>query len=246
MAKTKLVNSISRSVDIMEIIAKGANRLQDICQVVGLNKSTTHRLLKSLTFSGLIFQNPINRQYYLGHMFLKLVSNPLVSHKMLTICAIDQLRRLRDLSGESAMIIIPNGTHRLVTKGISSNEKIAFFAADGDIEPIHVGSSGKLLLSQFKEKEYEKILRTLELKSFGPNTITDKDLLRQEVARIRIQKYAISSGEAYKGAVGISVPVENYVCPVALCLQGPEFRFNPIDFLEELRKSSDAISKNLK
>lgn len=60
------------------------------------------------------------------------------------------------------------------------------------------------------------------------------------------QKYAISIGEAHKGAVGISVPVRNYVCPVALCLLGPEFRFNSIDLLDELRKSGDLISKKLK
>jgi len=71
MPPTKPVNTIRRGAEILKILAEGCNRLEDIYPRAGLNKSTTHRLLKSLVSSGLAFQSPLNRNYYLGPLLLK-------------------------------------------------------------------------------------------------------------------------------------------------------------------------------
>ncbi len=245
MGKTKLIISINRAVKILELFAQGINRLEDIYPMIGLSKSTTHRLLKSLVSAGLAFQSPINRYYYIGHKFLRLASNPVVSHQMLVICAYKELERLQDLSGETSLVSVQSGINRLVVKEIPSRKKIAFFSGVGTVEPIYIGSSGKLLLSHLEEKDLEILLRSIDLRPIGPNTITNFDILRKEIKKIRNKSYATSRGESLPGAVGISVPVKNYICPVALSIFGPEFRFSPENFLEEMRKSSNQISKKL-
>ena len=246
MPTTKLVNTISRGAEILKILAEGCNRLEDIYPRVGLNKSTAHRLLKSLASSGLAFQNPLNRNYYLGPLFLRLSSNPAVSHQMLILSAIDELRRIRDGSGETAMIMIPNGTQRLVLKEVRSRQEIALSLGDGNTAPMAVGSSGRTLLSQYTDRELDKIFGKMDLNPVGWEAITDRILLKEEIDEIRKKGFGTSSGETHPDAAGISVPVTGYFLPVVLCVMGPKVRFNPTGILDRLREAADRISDTLR
>jgi len=243
MPPTKPVNTIRRGAEILKILAEGCNRLEDIYPRAGLNKSTTHRLLKSLVSSGLAFQSPLNRNYYLGPLLLKLSSNPAVSHQMLVLGSIEQLSKIRDDSGETAMIMIANGIQRLVLKEVCSKQEIALSLGDGNTAPMVVGSSGRTLLSQYTDNELKKILGKIDINPVGPNTIKDKILLKKEIDKIRKRGFGISSGETHPDAAGISVPVKGYFFPVVLCVMGPKVRFKPNGILNRLREAADTISE---
>jgi DNA-binding IclR family transcriptional regulator len=245
MPPTKPINTISRGAEILKILAEGCNRLEDIYPRVGLNKSTTHRLLKSLVSSGLSFQSPLNRNYYLGPLLLKLSSNPAVSHQMLVLGALEPLRKIRDDSGETAMIMIPNGSQRLVLKEMRSKQEIALSLGDGNTAPMVIGSSGRTLLSQYTDGELQKILEKINIISVGPETIRDQVLLQKEIDRIRKKGFGTSSGETHPDAAGISVPVKGYLFPVVLCVMGPKVRFKPMGILNLLQEAAERLSKTL-
>lgn len=246
MSPTKNVNTISRGAEILKILAEGSNRLEDIYPLARLNKSTTHRILKTLVSSGLAFQSPLNRNYYLGPLFLRLSSNPNVSHQMLILCSIEELTKLRDFSAETALIMIPNGDQRLVLKEVRSKQKIAFSLGNGSTTPIYVGSSGRILLSQYNNEDLNKILSKIDMDHVSPNTITDRNLLKKEIDKIRKKGFATSSGEQLPDSAGISAPVKGYFCPIALCVMGPKVRFKPTSALNQLRESANLISEKLK
>ena len=111
--------------------------------------------------------------------------------------------------------------------------------------PIYLGSAGKVLLAQMDENERDILLRAIDMVPRTPNTIVDREILKKELEKILRQGYATSFGESFSGGAGISVPVQNYVCPVALCISGPEFRFNPEDYFEEMKTSAERISHTL-
>jgi len=245
MPPTKIVNTISRGAEILKILAHGYNRLEDIYPRAGLNKSTTHRLLKSLVASGLAFQSPLNRNYYLGPLFLRLSSNPTVSHQMLILSSIDELRRLRDSSGETSLIIIPNGNQRLVLKEVRSTQTISLSLGDGNTAPMHVGSSARTLLSQYTDEDLNKILNKMNFVPVGSKNIKDKKLLKKEIDKIRKKGFGTSFGETHPDAAGISVPVKGYFIPVVLSVMGPKDRFKPISVLKELSETAIRISNKL-
>lgn len=246
MPKTKQINAIHRGVKVLNVLSQGINRLEDIYPRLGLSKSTTHRILISLTSAGLAFQDPVTRFYHIGPGLLKLASNPQISHHMLINCAQNELMRLNKLTQESALLILACGIQRLVVKEVPSVLDISFSFKVGHSMPLHVGSSGKVLLSMMDDKELEVVLQNLDLVSLGPNTITQEDVLRKEIELIRKQGYATSFGETQAGTAGISVPIKNYTGPVVLCVLGPEFRFSPTTYLEEIKKSTLRISNKLK
>lgn len=77
--KETAVQSIQRAADILNCISDNVNSVTDIAARCNLSKSTVHRLLKALSESSLVMQDPINHQYFLGDLIIKLISTPLTT-----------------------------------------------------------------------------------------------------------------------------------------------------------------------
>ena len=248
MAESQIINAIVRGSDVLQCLSEGIDRIADISQKLNLSKSTTHRLLKTLEVTGLAVQDPLRRRYCLGPRILQLASNPIIAHQNLIICAIEEMERLRDLTGETVGLQIPNGKTRIILEEILSSQQIKFFGGKGYSGCIYTGAAGKILLSQFEVNELKRLLANIELLPVGPNTITNEKALLEEINTIRMQGFATSLSENTPGGAAIAVPVKNYVCPVALGLIGPESRFLEIrmSFLPQMLKGAKNISAKLK
>lgn len=215
---TKKNNSISKAVDILRILSEGLNRVSDLSNKLNISKGTTHRILKSLEISRMVSQDPVTRRYYLGPLILDLASKPIIAHQDLVVCAFEDMKDLRDISRETVVLHIRIGIERICLEELQSFENIKYTAGKGFIAPIYTGSAGKVLLSELKEDELQLLVRNLHLAPIGPNTITDKQALLKELEKVRRQGYATSFGERVPGSASISVPIKNYVCPVAMSI----------------------------
>lgn len=242
-----MINSIYRSAEILKSIFNGVNRLTDISYNLNLNKSTTHRLLKALETSDLIIQDHLTRKYLPGHLILRLASNPISSHQLLIVSSYDEMVRLRDLTKESVVLHIAIGSKRICLEEVQTNEDIKYISGVGSVAPIYVGAGGKVLLSEMEKKDLELFLNSIKLLPVGRKTVIKREMLFKELEKIRKQGYATSRGERLYGGVAISVPIKNYVCPVALTILGPQFRFGAkiIDSLHDLKLSAKRISEKL-
>ena len=164
---------------------------------------------------------------------------------MLILSSIDELRKLKDFSGETCLLSIPVGNQRMMLKEVRSSQKIALSLGEGDLAPIYIGSSGRTLLSQYTDKELARIVGKISIVPVGPKTIKDVRSLRKEINKIRKKGFGTSYGETHPHAAGISVPVKGYFYPVALSVFGPEVRFKPMSILNELREAANRISDKL-
>lgn len=240
-----IVRSIVRVSDILKSLGDGAEMLTDISNRVTLSKTTTHRLLKTLEASGFVVQDPVTKRYYLGYMIVRLASSPTISHQRLIVYAFDEMKYLRDLSGETVVLQIKVGVERMVLEELPSNQHVRFTFGKGFVSPLYSGAGGKILFSQLPESERQIILNSTKLISTTTNKIIDKEALVNEVKKIRKEGYAVTFGETIEGSAGISVPIENYICPVALGIIGPADRFRKkmMNSLKELKESADRISR---
>jgi DNA-binding IclR family transcriptional regulator len=248
MKSPRLINSISRGAEVLISMSDGLDRISDISKRVGLSKSTVHRLLKSLEKSGFTVQDSLTHRYLLGPLILNLSSNPIVTHQYLILCAVEEMRRLRDLSRETVVLHIRAGMARICLEELQSLEDIKYTAGKGVTAPIYTGSAGKVLLAELGDDELQLLLNHLKLVRVGPNTITDRKILLKEVEKVRKQGYATSHHERLPDAASISVPIKGYPCPVALSVLGPESRFSQramSEVLKEMRTSAEGISLNL-
>ncbi len=244
----KNVNSVVRAGQILTCLSSGINRVSKISENLQLSISTIHRLLKTLENMGFAIQDSGSNSYYLGPAIFGLSKNLTESHQILISLALKHMEHLRDLSGETVSLSIRHGLQRIQLKELPSKKELKVAVGDNFAVPIYAGSAGKVLLSEQDEEELKPILERIELIGIGPNTITDKDTLLQELKKARRQGYATGHGEVINGAAAISVPVRDYFCPVALSVIGPEDRFLPnmMTILEELKNSAILISSKLK
>ena len=238
-----MVNSVYRAAEILNMLSVGKNRITDISKELSLSKSTTHRLLKTLEKCGFVVQDPSSHQYFLGHLIIKLSSNPLDTHQHLIVCAYEEMKKLKEISEETVALHIRVGTQRICLEEMQANQNIRYVIGKGSVSPIYAGSAGKILLSELTDHELNNLLKNIKLTRVGPNTITDRNNLVQELDKIKKQGYAISSGETLEGAISISVPIRGYFCPVALSIFGAKFRLGPriMDMKERMETSAKRI-----
>jgi DNA-binding IclR family transcriptional regulator len=238
-----MVNSVYRAAEILNLLSKRETRITDICKELSLSKSTTHRLLKTLENCGFVFQDPVSHRYFLGHLIIKLFSNPLTTHQNLIVCAYEEMKRLREISGETVTIHIRVGTQRICLEEMQAKQNIRYGVGKGSVSPIYAGSAGKILLAELTETDRNHLIQNIVLTPVGPHTITDRDRLLREIKKVRKKGYAISSGETLEGAISISVPIQGYFCPVALSIFGPKFRLEPL--IPGLKKEMEMSAKRI-
>lgn len=101
--------------------------------------------------------------------------------------------------------------------------------------PLHISAAGKAILAYLPEERRESILRN-DLVAFTDHTITDPDELRDELAEIRENKYAINQQESTRGLRAVGVPIEHESEGVigAISISGPIHRIKGDVLHEEM------------
>jgi IclR family KDG regulon transcriptional repressor len=240
-----MVNSVFRALDILKSLGDGLETLSDIAGNLNLKKTTTYRLLKALETSGFVVKDPITRHYYIGPAAISLAYIPGIAHQRLIVYSLDEMKYLQRLSGESVALWVKVGTQRTILEELPSNYNIRYTLGKGFSAPMHYGTGGKIMLSELPESERQMILNGTKLVT-RENEMVDKETLLSELKKIKQQGYVITIDETIEGAGGISVPIENYVCPAALSVFGPKERFRKdviMSLVKEIKESAERISR---
>lgn len=245
MSEQKKINTIIKAADILKILTRGINQSSIIATNLKLNRSTTHRLLKTLQAAELVVQDPITLRYSLGPLVHYLADYSSQYHHRLIFCALPDMERLRNITGETIVLAIRLGLRRIYLEELPSFHPLKYAAGKGYFPPIYAGATGKVLLSQMPPKDLSQLIDVISLEKVGPNTITNRNVLLKEIENIRNKGFAVSHSELVAGATSVAVPINNYSQPVAMCVLGPENRMvNRIDeIVRELHLSASAIEK---
>jgi IclR family KDG regulon transcriptional repressor len=241
------IKSIGKAVDVLKAISADKNKLSDISRELNIGKSTVHRLLQTLKDCGLVQQDIGNQKYYLGSLLFKLTSDALKAHQYLIYQAYPKMEYLRNLTGETISLDIKIGMEKIKLQQLLGTYNILFVGVPPYYEHLWSGSMGKALLAQLPEQELEIILNNVELLPLTPRTIIDKQVFKQEIAKVRQRGYATGFGETDLSIAGLSAPIENYFVSASLSIIGPLERLSSrmFDFVDELKKKAAEISQDL-
>ena len=242
------MNSIKRTAEVLKLLSEEPLRFTDIVRELKLTKSTAHRLLESLEQTDLIKKNPLTNRFHLGPLIAQVAASPINEHQHLITCCIEEIRRLRDRSGETANLQISMGTERMCLEEVLSTESIKYVSGKGSIYPIFVGSAGKMLLSMMRDKVITILMRKFSTVPTAPNPIKDTDALWKEIHLARRLGHSTSFGERIAGSASVAVPISGYVCPAVLNIMGPADRFTQ-DVIEtmvdEMKSSASKITQDI-
>lgn len=233
------VRSVSRALSILDCIAAngGQLNLSEIMNYTGLPKATAFRLIRTLENRQYLVHDTSRGKFRLGPRLIHL-GNLALDGTELRQVALPIMRSLREKSGETVTLFVRHGVWKVCIEKVESMHEIRRTAEIGKMLPVHVGASGKVLLSGLSSEELDVIIAQTGLPIMTVNTTTDPVVLRREIAEVAKEGCAISKGERETGAAAVGAPIRdhtNTIC-ASLNISGPLTRFpnNKIDLFKAL------------
>src|SRR6204780_4067643 len=171
--------------------------IADIADELGMSRSTTHRYVITLVALGYLEQGA-SRKYRLGLRVTDLGMSALNSTG-LREHAHPYLEELRQRTSYTASLGVLDGLDVLYVDRVRSfrrsQGKIDLNLHTGSRLPAYATAMGKLLLANLPEKEQRELIAQMKLSKRGPNTITSKKTLREELEEIQAAGFAVDDQE---------------------------------------------------
>jgi DNA-binding IclR family transcriptional regulator len=239
---------INRIAATLVGLSKGKNSVTEIADDCNFSISTAHRLLNVLLEPGFTIYDPTNHQYYLGPLISQLAENPDITHQFLLRATANEMKRLSSVTEETISLNMLLGIQLISLGLIQSKYSLRVQELDENdkgrpsLAPIAAGQN--VLLSQLDENKLNLILKSVKILD---DPLIDIEQVRKELKQTNEQGYAITRGLRIPDVMAISVPVKNYIWPLALTILGPVNRLERrvSTFTTELLTSADRISSNI-
>jgi DNA-binding IclR family transcriptional regulator len=180
--------------------AKRPMRLAEVAEDLGLPKSSVHRLLTELTELRIARRTP-DGLFALGPRLLSWGASAADSF-VISGVAEPWMHRLRDSTGESVHLYIRHGSNRVCLASVEGRAALRPVVPTGGLQPLGVGSSGKLLLA-FAPITVLQEVRAEAKKNRRP--VPDDE----ELAMIRETHWSVSIDEREKGLSGAATSIRD-------------------------------------
>lgn len=205
------VNSVDRALVILEYLGTQTKEVgvRELGQAIGLSKSSVHRILQTLRARGFVRWNPDNARYSLGMRAFEVGCGILRSMEAHAV-AKPYLEQLVSQLGETAFLGVIDDSELVYIDKIDGRRSVRMYADIGSRKPLHSTAIGKALLAHLDRAEIDRIIAARQLARYTKNTITDPEVLRQELDKIRRQGYAEDNEEMEDGLYCVGAPLFNY------------------------------------
>lgn len=227
--------AVQRAVSLLKLFSDTRPEwgLTEMARAAGLNKTTVYRLLTALASEGLVARSPAGETYRLGPEAIAMGARALRSNDLRTVSH-EYLTELARRSDETATVEVLVESEVLIVDEVHSRKWLHATPSVGTRWPAHATSTGKVLLAHLTEADRKAILR-VPLTQPARRTLTTLAALRDELARVRTQGFAVAIGELEDGYSAIGAPVRDHEGQVvaAVSLGGPSVRL-PQDRLKAL------------
>jgi IclR family pca regulon transcriptional regulator len=207
--------SLERGLSILSSFksARPLLGVSELAREIGLSRSTTHRYVATLAALGYLEQDQLTRRYRLGPRVLDLGFSAINSMELREI-SVPHLQRLSDETGHTVNMAILDGADVVYVERCRSSRQgqreIDLNLHVGSRLPAYCTSLGKVLLAYLSDEERDAVLEGVELTQRGPNTLTSRRTLENELEQVRRRGLAVNNEELAFGLRSIAAPVRGH------------------------------------
>lgn len=236
------VQSVERTFELLELMADagGEVALSDLAETSGLPLPTIHRIMRTLVSSGYARQQP-SRKYALGPRLIRLGET---ASRALGSWARPYLVELTEATGETSNMAVLDGEQIVYVAQAPSQHSMRMFTEVGRRVDAHATAVGKAILANLPDDEVTQLLSRARMRPQTERTITTVAAMREELARIRTEGYAMDDGEQEVGVRCYAVAVPAAPAGAAISISGPEGRMARIS-TEEVIPLMRRLARNL-
>lgn len=217
--------SLGRAVAVLRAVAaRPGSSASELARTSALPRSTVTRTLRTLADAGMVEEG--RGGWVIGDELIR-IAHAADPDRRLLEAAGPALERLRDETGESALLAVPRGRPGLrIVLQVDPSRHVGVANWVGVDVPLHASAAGKLVLAELDDAQLDAWLDHTKLAAFTSSTIANETELRAELERVRRQAYAELANELEDGHASIAVPVRGAdgALIAALGISGPTFR----------------------
>jgi IclR family transcriptional regulator, pca regulon regulatory protein len=215
LAEPRYSQSLERGLAILECFSSEQAQLgvAEVADQLGMSRSSTHRYMTTLVALGFLAQGA-RRKYRLTLRVTDLGMSA-ASATGLREQAHADLLELARRSGHPIALATLDGPEvvyvdRVRGRRLQSGGSEIAGPAPGARAPAHCVAVGKILLAEVPEHERRRLLAHTTLGRRGPNTLTRRGALREQLERARKDGLALEDEELAAGRIAIAAPLRDH------------------------------------
>lgn len=218
---TDYAKTVDQALALLDAIAtEGAGSAAALGRRLGLSRTVTHRLLKTLDRRGFVRLGR-DGEYVLGPAVFELSTQ--VEPELRQV-ARPELERLAGRFGESAVLSLPDrGDAVAVDEVLGDREVVRVRYRPGFRHPLYLAAHGRAILAFLDRDVIGRMLAS----------VPDAELARERLDETRRLGYALSSDELQRGICGLASPIRDAAGAVvaSIGVVAPVQRFPPARYL---------------
>jgi DNA-binding IclR family transcriptional regulator len=152
-----------------------------LVHATGFPRPTVHRIVAGLVAERMLVEHPQTHGLSLGPRLIQLASRSW-GRSDLRLAAMDELKRLRDITGETVHLAVPNGRSMVFIEKLESPSAGRMSSRIGTSVPLHVTAVGKAYLAALPAAERAALLKGLPLPRHTAHTLTERAAFEAELA----------------------------------------------------------------
>ena len=202
------VKSLQKALEILNLFTdKPVLGVTEISEHFGLYKSTVHNILSTLKAMEYLEQDEETGKYRLGIQIFNL-SKAMADTYSITKIAMPYMQELSNQTGERCYLAVPYRWKVLYLEAMYPAESVELMRSIlGERAQMYCTGLGKAMLANMSDRDIKEYIAGHELKAFTENSITDKDVFREELMRTRQRGYAIDDMEHEFGIKCMAMPI---------------------------------------
>lgn len=229
------LGTLERGFEIVSLLMRrdGA-RVTEVADELDIAPSTAHKYLATLYDERLVIKE--GDEYQVGMRFLT-IGGYAKQRKPAYEVATKKIRSLAEQTGERAQFVVPeHGRAIYVETIVSDPTAVMTNRRNGKVRYLHSSAAGKAILSHYTEEAVDEVVDRWGLPAETDHTITDRDDLFEELARVERDGVAFNDEESIDGLRSVGAPVTTSEGTVigAISVSGPANRLKGPRFREEL------------
>jgi DNA-binding IclR family transcriptional regulator len=230
-AATDGLTSVDNALRLLQLVGeRQALRVAEAADLLGVARSTAHRLLSALRRRDFVLQDRPNGAYRPGPA-LTAVGLAAIRRSDVRKVARPVLEELRDETMETTSLAVLEGTTIRFVDSVESARSVRVGNRIGLVRLAHASAVGKAVLAELPLPELERRYPHEELATRTAAAVSSRDALFAELAGIRREGYALNWEESVEGTCAVAVALRDPAgSPIAaVAIAAPSSRMRSVD-----------------
>jgi DNA-binding IclR family transcriptional regulator len=195
----------------------GGVGVTELARYLDMSKATVHHHLSTLEKEEYVVND--GSTYRTGLKLLEMGNRARQQSGLFDIAKSD-VDELAEQTGELANLMFEEHGRGVYVHIASGQRAICLDTSVGTRQYLHTSALGKAILAHMSEERFEEVIDRHGLPALTPNTVTDKEVLEEELNEIREQGVAFDGEERAEGIRCVAAPVtdnkDRLVCAVSV------------------------------